>query len=238
MAKTVSPNVSPLDAPYVTNRPRDLWTDSMQEVDYDKEIREAYTKLVSALAKNDNASGSNLIGSADRAAKAFSEILPSKELYRRELSTILTREPFELSKDFKVKDNQGGAQVPVFATNIDAVSVCPHHILPVLYRVSIGYSTSGDVIGLSKLTRLVQLLAKRAILQEEYTLSLTQILENYYQGLKQMVYVATIVTGAHGCMFCRGVKTKSYTHTEHCMKGAERLQARLNELHDHKSPLL
>jgi len=92
----------------------------------------------------------------------------------------------------------------IIAKNIRAYSICPHHFLPVDYVVDIGYIPNGKVIGLSKLSRLVELLAKRPILQE----NLTEEIVNYLQKL-DILGVMVIIRGQHYCMKMRGVKQQN-----------------------------
>jgi len=75
--------------------------------------------------------------------------------------------------------------------------------LPCEFRVFLGYIPEGKkVIGLSKLTRLAVILAKRPIMQEQYTTELADLLERKLspKGVGVTVY------GIHGCMVARGVQ--------------------------------
>ena len=99
----------------------------------------------------------------------------------------------------------------VIVDNIKAKSVCPHHMLPVKYNVDVAYiSKKGKAIGLSKLPRLVKILAMRRVLQETYTSDIAQTL---YEGL-QADGVICLVRGEHTCMTCRGTnETDAVTTT-------------------------
>lgn len=79
---------------------------------------------------------------------------------------------------------------------------CPHHFLPVHYKVDIAYIPSNRVIGLSKLPRLALLLAARPVMQEDLTKEIADKLQEVLtpQG------VAVRVIGQHLCMQMRGVK--------------------------------
>jgi GTP cyclohydrolase IA len=104
----------------------------------------------------------------------------------------------------------------IFCSDIVVFSMCPHHFLPVEYKVSVGYipSESGMVLGASKIPRLVELLAKRPVLQETLTVDIA----NYLNTLKP-VGVAVVVSGVHFCMRMRGIKKMSTFETS-AMKGA------------------
>lgn len=84
-------------------------------------------------------------------------------------------------------------------------SMCPHHMLPVIYDVTIAYFPTNQVAGASKLARFTDLLAHRAVLQETFT-------DDLISGMNSILHpkgVAVFVKGVHMCMQCRGVKTQA-----------------------------
>lgn len=86
-----------------------------------------------------------------------------------------------------------------------AFSMCPHHMLPVIYDVTIAYFPTQYVAGASKLARFIDLLAHRAILQETFT-------DDLVSGMNSILHpkgIAVFVKGVHMCMQCRGVKTQA-----------------------------
>lgn len=107
----------------------------------------------------------------------------------------------------------------IIAKNVVAFSMCPHHLLPVEYRVAIAYipSKEGRVLGLSKLARLVQLLAKRPALQEDYT----QLIVSYMEKINPSG-VAVMVEGRHMCMRMRGVRSVESVVSTEALSGAFR----------------
>ena len=86
---------------------------------------------------------------------------------------------------------------------IETWSMCPHHFLPVHYWVDVAYLPDDKVLGVSKLPRVVDLLAKRPVLQEQYTQDIVDYLE---QSLNPRG-VAVRVKGVHLCMVMRGIKS-------------------------------
>jgi len=92
----------------------------------------------------------------------------------------------------------------ILVKNNQAISLCPHHLLPVRYKIHIGYipNKGGRVIGLSKIPRIVQLLAARPILQEQLAPDIANAFEKHLNPLGVMV----IIIGEHDCMQCRGIK--------------------------------
>ena len=89
----------------------------------------------------------------------------------------------------------------ISCNNIRVFSMCPHHLLPIQYSVSLAYCPSdGRCLGLSKLPRLVKLLAKRMELQETFT---NRVVDTLDEALHPMG-CACQIKGIHGCVQCRG----------------------------------
>lgn len=96
---------------------------------------------------------------------------------------------------------------------IECFSMCPHHFLPVLYKVYVGYIPKKGGLGLSKLPRLVELLGKAPKLQEQYTYEIIDTLEKTIKPAGAMV----VVEGQHLCMQMRGIKKPGCgTRTSSC----------------------
>jgi GTP cyclohydrolase I len=90
----------------------------------------------------------------------------------------------------------------IVANNIHCFSMCPHHFLPVEYIVNLAYIPEERVLGISKLSRIVELLAKQPLLQEDYTKKILSCLEEYINPQGSIVQVK----GRHFCMTMRGIK--------------------------------
>ncbi|MBT8252714.1 MAG: GTP cyclohydrolase I FolE [Flavobacteriaceae bacterium] len=86
--------------------------------------------------------------------------------------------------------------------NITFYSNCEHHFVPIIGKAHIAYISSGKVIGLSKLNRIVQYYAKRPQVQERLT---NQIAEEL-KSVLQTDDVAVIIDAKHLCVSSRGVK--------------------------------
>ncbi len=98
----------------------------------------------------------------------------------------------------------------IIEKNITLFSTCEHHFVPIIGKVHIGYFPSGQVLGLSKLNRIVQYFAKRPQQQERLT---TQIAGEIMNILK-IDDVAVLVEADHLCVKSRGVNdTNSLTVT-------------------------
>ena len=115
----------------------------------------------------------------------------------------------------------------VIARNIRAYSLCPHHLLPVIYNVNVAYLPKGKVVGISKLARMVMDMAGKLMLQEEYTESLADEIARLTQSNDVMV----VVYGKHFCMIMRGVKQHDSSIVTLSIRGVfENLDVRLETL--------
>jgi len=89
--------------------------------------------------------------------------------------------------------------------NITFYSNCEHHFVPIIGKAHVAYISSGKVIGLSKLNRIVQYFAKRPQVQERLT---NQIAEELKAAL-QTDDVAVIIDAKHLCVSSRGIKDET-----------------------------
>ena len=92
----------------------------------------------------------------------------------------------------------------VILRDIPFYSMCEHHLLPFYGVVHIGYipNEEGRIIGISKLARVVEIVAKRPQIQEKMT---TEIADAIMDGIKPDG-VAVVIQAEHLCMIMRGIK--------------------------------
>lgn len=95
----------------------------------------------------------------------------------------------------------------VVVKNIDVTSFCEHHFLPFLGKAHIAYISSGNVIGLSKINRIVDYYARRPQVQERLTLQIA----NELQGALASDDVAVFIESKHLCVSTRGIQDKEST---------------------------
>ena len=86
--------------------------------------------------------------------------------------------------------------------NITLSSTCEHHLLPIIGKAHIAYISNGNVVGLSKMNRIVDYYAKRPQVQERLTL---QVIEELQRILKTE-NVACIIDAKHLCVNSRGIR--------------------------------
>lgn len=96
--------------------------------------------------------------------------------------------------------------------DITLYSYCEHHFVPIIGKVHIAYISNGQIIGLSKINRLVQYYAKRPQVQERLIIQIAE-------GLKEAIGtedVAVVIDAVHLCVASRGINdTNSSTITTH-----------------------
>ncbi len=100
--------------------------------------------------------------------------------------------------------------------DISFYSNCEHHFVPIIGKAHVAYISSGKVIGLSKLNRLVQFYAKRPQVQERLT---NQIAKDLQETLETQD-VAVIIEAKHLCVASRGIKDDTST-TVTCFYGGK-----------------
>jgi len=155
------------------------------KVDQDK-IKQAVRMMLEAIGENPDREG--LLETPARVARMYEEIFEGLHQDPREyFSTIFSEDHEEI----------------VLVKDIPFYSVCEHHLVPFYGRAHVGYiPKSGRVVGLSKLARAVEAVAKRPQLQERITSSIADAIVEKLdpQG------VIVVVEAEHMCMTMRGVK--------------------------------
>lgn len=151
---------------------------------------DGYQKIIEGLAQlGYDTSDENFIETASRAAKGLHELIHDQKQVEFEIAALL-------GKTFPAKYTE-----MVISKHNTAFGVCPHHLLPVIYRISMAYIPTQKVLGLSKLSRIARLLSRGPRLQEDLTHELADILHVQLASQGSAVYIE----GLHMCMAARGV---------------------------------
>jgi GTP cyclohydrolase IA len=133
----------------------------------------------------------NFSETAARAAKAMLELVRPVAEIDHEVGELLSR-------TFPARYDE-----MVISKHNACFGMCPHHLLPVIYRISVAYLPGDHVLGISKLSRLVHLLSRRPVLQEDLTHELATTLHERLQSRGAAAYVE----GLHLCMAARGIES-------------------------------
>ena len=143
----------------------------------------------------------NFHDTPDRVARAYGELLAGAGDTDARAAGILSKS-FPCERDGMV-----------IIEGIRVFSMCPHHLLPVDYEVTAAYipdRDNGRVVGLSKIPRLIELLARRPVLQERFVGDVV----DWLMRIPGCRGAACFVRGAHHCMRMRGAsQTESVTIT-------------------------
>jgi GTP cyclohydrolase IA len=103
----------------------------------------------------------------------------------------------------------------VLVRDISFNSMCEHHMLPFMGVAHIGYVPNGRVLGLSKLARVVEVVARRPQVQERMTETIANLLEEELKAKG----VAVVIEATHTCMTIRGVRKPGSLCVTSAMKG-------------------
>lgn len=118
----------------------------------------------------------------------------------------------ELSRTFE--DIEGYDDM-VVVRDIDFVSHCEHHMVPILGKAHVGYWPDAKVVGISKLARVVDIHARRLTSQESMTRRIADCIDRVLAPRG----VAVIVRAAHFCMSTRGVNKPNSSTVTSCFTG-------------------
>ena len=143
-----------------------------------------------------------------RVARMYEEVFEGMKYTNEEIAQMF-------DKTFS-EDEEGGADRygdMVVVKDIDIFSYCEHH-LALMYdmKVTVAYVPNGKVIGLSKIARIADMVAKRLQLQERIGTDIADIITQVTGSEDVAVYIED----CHSCMTARGIRktnTKTYTQT-------------------------
>ncbi|MER2163850.1 MAG: GTP cyclohydrolase I FolE [Psychrobacter alimentarius] len=161
--------------------------------DYQESV-ESYRQLIGSTGEDLERPG--LEETPMRAAKAFAHLTQG---YHQSLDEVVNDALFPSSN-----------RELVLVQNIEFYSLCEHHMLPFHGIAHIGYLPNGQVLGLSKFARLVDMFARRLQVQENLSDQIAQTIMDV-TGCRG---VAVVMDASHMCMMMRGVnKQQSTTRT-------------------------
>jgi GTP cyclohydrolase I len=104
----------------------------------------------------------------------------------------------------------------IVVQDIELYSLCEHHMLPFIGRCHVGYIPDGQVLGLSKVARIVDMFARRLQIQEQLTFQIA----NALQEVTGAGDIGVIIEAQHLCMMMRGVEKQNSRMKSSAMLGA------------------
>jgi len=148
-------------------------------------IQEAVEEIIAAIGEDPDREG--LRETPRRIAEAYAELFSGIDCDPREV----------LAKSFEESHKE-----MVVLKDIPFYSLCEHHFLPFHGKAHIGYVPDGRVVGVSKLARAIDIVARRPQLQERLT---SEVADAIMDGLSPDG-VAVVIEAEHLCMTMRGVQ--------------------------------
>jgi GTP cyclohydrolase I len=106
----------------------------------------------------------------------------------------------------------------VIVKDVEMFSLCEHHMLPFFGKVHVAYIPNGNVIGLSKIPRLIEVFARRLQVQER----LTRQIADAIQDAIQPQGVGVVIEARHLCMMMRGIEKQHSSTVTSAMVGCFR----------------
>lgn len=170
---------------------------SAENVDHQR-IEQAVREILFAVGEDPDREG--LLETPARVARMYAEMFSG-----------LKRDPrIHLQKVFTEKYDE-----VVLIRDIDFCSMCEHHLLPFLGKAHVGYMPDGKVVGLSKLARVVEEVARRPQVQERMTEEIADLVESELSARG----VAVVLEASHSCMTIRGIRKPGSLCMTSAMRG-------------------
>jgi GTP cyclohydrolase IA len=166
-------------------------------VDHER-IRKAVREILIAVGENPDREG--LLETPDRVARMYAEVF----------SGLHIDASIHLQKTFTQKHDE-----MVLVKDIEFSSCCEHHLLPFIGKAHIAYLPNGKVLGLSKLARTVDALARKPQVQERMTEELADLIMAHLKPRG----VGVILEASHSCMTIRGVRKPTAMTITSAMRG-------------------
>lgn len=113
----------------------------------------------------------------------------------------------------------------VLVQNIELYSLCEHHLLPFIGKCHVAYIPTGQVLGLSKVARIVDMYARRLQIQESLTMEIAETVMSVTGALG----VGVIIEAQHMCMMMRGVEKQNSIMKTSAMLGSFRSDEKTRE---------
>ena len=170
-------------------------------------LQENFREIIDGVGEDVSREG--VLKTPERAAKAMQFLTQG---YDMDAEEILKKALFKEDYDEMV-----------VVKDIELYSLCEHHMLPFFGKAHIAYIPDGQIIGLSKLPRVVDVFARRLQVQERLT---HDILECLNKTLKPQG-VAVVIEAVHMCMMMRGVQKQNSATTTSGFRGQfEKIETR------------
>jgi len=172
-------------------------------------MKEHFLEIIQLLGENTDREG--LLKTPERASKAMKFLTKGYEM-----------DPKQILQSAMFKENYNEM---VIVKDIELYSLCEHHMLPFFGKAHIAYIPNGQIVGLSKIPRVVDVFSRRLQVQER----LTEEILNCISDTLQPEGVAVVIEASHMCMMMRGVQKQNSTTTTSGFRGTFKERDTRNE---------
>jgi GTP cyclohydrolase I len=159
-----------------------------------------YHEIIKLIGENPDREG--LLKTPKRVAKAMQFLTHGYDLDPKKLL-----ESAMFKEDYKQM---------VLVKDIEVYSLCEHHMLPFFGKAHVAYIPNGYIVGLSKIPRVVDAIARRLQVQERLTTQIKECIQNTLNPLG----VAVVIEAQHMCMSMRGIQKQNSVTTTSDFTGA------------------
>ena len=166
---------------------------------YNKNLASNIKSILSEIGENSERDG--LLKTPERVAKSM-----------KFLTNGYDKNPAEILKSAMFAEDYSQM---VLVKDIELYSLCEHHILPFFGKAHVAYIPNGNIVGLSKIPRIVDVFARRLQVQER----LTDEIKDCLQDTLNPIGVAVVIEAQHLCMQMRGVEKQHSSTTTSAFSG-------------------
>lgn len=172
-------------------------------------LKKHYEKVLDDIGEDKNREG--LLNTPERVAKSMVFLTAGYEM-----------DPVAIINSAKFKEDYHDM---VLIKDTEFYSMCEHHMLPFFGKVHVAYVPDGEIVGLSKIPRIIDVFARRLQVQERMTVQIRECIENTLHPKG----VAVVVEAQHLCMQMRGVQKQGAVTRTMDVSGVFNEKAKLEE---------
>lgn len=152
-------------------------------------MEENWAKIIEAIGEDLQRPG--LVDTPRRAAKAFEFLTRG---YHQSVDEVVNNALFP-----------SASSEMILVQDVELYSLCEHHMLPFIGKCHVAYIPTGQVLGLSKVARIVDVFARRLQIQESLTAQIAETI----MSVTNAEGVGVIIEAQHMCMMMRGVEKQN-----------------------------
>ncbi len=170
---------------------------------YDERTSEALAEHIESILEilGEDPDREGLAKTPERVARAYQFLMHGYALDPKE---ILRQAVFEEAYDEMI-----------LVKDIEVYSLCEHHMLPFYGKAHVAYIPDGEIVGLSKIPRMVEVFARRLQVQERLTLQIRDAIDEVVDPLG----TAVVIEAKHLCMMMRGAEKQNSATTTSSVSG-------------------